>query len=138
MRIVGFLVGAKASIRDRRSRTNAQAGNQTGSRKVRSQKGWWLAVFTTESTENTEIGKEEGVRIGQKRTLPFPIRLCGLCDLCGEIANFDPGLRCWLAPENLRHNAIELVERSVVDLDVAAARTGLYQLDPRREGPLQA
>jgi hypothetical protein len=42
-----------------------------------------LVFFTTESTENTEFGKEEGVRSGQNPTLPFPVRLCGLCALCG-------------------------------------------------------
>jgi hypothetical protein len=38
---------------------------------MRSKEGWWLAFFTTESTENTEIGKEEGVRTGQTQPIPF-------------------------------------------------------------------
>jgi len=43
-----------------------------------------VSCFTTESTENTEVGKGKGVRTGRNPTLLFPIRLCGLCDLCGE------------------------------------------------------
>jgi hypothetical protein len=64
-----------------------------------------LASFlTTESTEDTEVGKEEGVRIGEltlsylrsgsvtsvpsvvKKLFSPPLRLCGLCALCGEKA----------------------------------------------------
>jgi hypothetical protein len=41
--------------------------------------------FTTESTENTEVRKEEGVRDRREPTVFLcPVRLC---DLCGEIAN---------------------------------------------------
>jgi len=43
-----------------------------------------------------------------------------------------------LAPQNLRQNGIKLIERAVVDLDVATTRTRFDQLDPRREGALQA
>ena len=46
--------------------------------------GRLVTYFTTESTENTEVGKEEGVGNGANPTFPFPIRLCDLCDLCGE------------------------------------------------------
>jgi hypothetical protein len=43
-----------------------------------------VSFLTTESTKHIEVGREEGVPTAQNPTPLYLVRLCGLCDLCGE------------------------------------------------------
>jgi hypothetical protein len=46
-----------------------------------------LRIFTTEDTEDTEVGKEGDFRI-EVPNYSFLLRLCVLCVLCGETPAF--------------------------------------------------
>jgi hypothetical protein len=63
-------------------------------RSVSGHQGLAFSPQRAQGTQRSERRKGPG----RKPTRSLPIRLCDLCVLCGEIANFDPrSARCWLA-----------------------------------------